>query len=271
LVGNGYILVSIVKAMQSISQYWTSLVLRFAIAGVKISEAIGSIQNTSAAKARTSEIFAECVNKIGTALDECIYDPDKIEQANDLLNSLSGGAPLKGTVLEQIVTGVTSNLTAVISLPALNGMQIISNILQWCVMNIYESAVVIAVMFCPIFLGLSLMPGGNTSLAKWFADYTKLLLFPIAYVAIIGFVAIVIDGTEQLGLPLGASFIDIAYAVFISIFAPILAWRSITSMATGVYETTFSAAKTSAQAGVNLASAGADLPAKISQIESLGG
>ena len=271
LVGDGYITVNLLKLMQAISQFFTSLVLRYTLADIRISEAIGSIQNTSAAKARTSEIFAECVDKIGTAFDQCINDPVKLERATELLNSLSDNAPLQGNILEQFVNGVISNLTAVVTLPVLSGMQMISNIIQWCFMNIYESAALGAALFFPIYLGLTLMPRGNVSLGSWFADYTKLLLFPIAYTAIIGFVAVVIAGTEQQGLPVGATFVDIAYSLFISIFAPILAWVGINKGATGLYESTVSAAKTSAETGVTAISAGANLSAKIAQIKALGG
>ena len=271
LVNNGYITASILRLMQAISQYFVSLMLNFTLAGVRIDEAIGSIQNTSAAKERTSEIFAECVDKIGTALDQCINDPVKLEQAEELINALNDNArPLIGTVLEDFVNGIVSNLTAVITMPVLNAMQIISNIIQWCFMNLYESAALGAALFFPIFLGLVMLPGGNDTLAGWFGNYIKLLLFPIAYVLQIGFVALVISGTEQAGLPIGATFVDTAYAVFISVFAPIFAWVGIQKGASGIYEATTSSAKTTAEGAITVVSAGSDLALKMAQIKKLG-
>ena len=271
LMGNGSFSINIFKLMQRISQYFTTLVLQFTIADVKISEAIGRIQNTSVAKARTTEIFAECLDKIGIAVDECINDPVKLDSAADLLNSFSGNEPLQGTILEQLANGVTSNLTAIISLPVLSGIQKVSNIVQWCFMNIYESTIIITVLLFPIFLGLSMAPHGVTTLGKWFGDLIKLLLFPVVYALMVGLVGVLIAGTEFTRLPLGATFLDTGYALFIGLFAPAFAWWGINKGAAGIYEATTSAAKNTVETGVTVASAGANLPAQVQQIKALGG
>ena len=268
---NGYFLVQLTKLMYSISNYWVSIVLNFTFAGVRISEAIAKIQNTAVANARTREIFAECVGKTGTTLDECIYDPVKLDRATELLQSLGNNAPLQGNLLEQIVNGVTSNLTAVITLPVLNGLQMISNVVQWCCMNLHNLALILAILFGAIHLGLSWLPNGGYSISKWVANFISLLLFPIAYVIAIGFMANVLALTEQLGQPLGSTFLDVAYLVFVAFFAPWLCWSGIKGMSTEIFESTVNSAKTTMEAGVKAASGGSDLIAKSEAFKALHG
>ncbi len=271
ILGNGTVLANLLRILHGIGQYFVSVVLNFTLAGVKISEAIGSIQNTTVANARAREIFAECVNQTGTAADECIYDPVKIDQARDLLQSLSGNAPLQKTILEQLVNGVTANLTAIVSLPFLNAIEMTCNILQWCFMNGFQISAILTALYGGIFISLAFLPGSGISIAQWFVNYIQLLLFPSAYALIVGLVANVLNLIEQQGQPLGGVFLDVAFLVFISIFGAILAWANIKQMGTGVFEAVLSSAKNTAEAGTTVVSGGADILTKTKGIKALQG
>ena len=85
---------------------------------------------------------------------------------------------------------------------------------------------------------------------------------PLGYVIIVGFTANVLVLTETAGQPLGSSFIDIAFLLFISSFAPIIAVAISKGIGDGVYEGISRGLKMSADAGMATISSGSSLAAK---------
>lgn len=264
LGGNGYYLAGIVLYIRSLGLYWLTRILEMTFAGVSISHALGKMQNTSVANARAREIFSECIDKAGIALAECVQDPIKQQQVQQMGQVLNGGttAPLKGNALEQIGNQFTSALVSTINIPFINAMQFFLTILQWCFVNFVEASLILTALFCPIALGLSILPATGPTIIKWFSGYVSLLLMNLGYVILVGFVATVLVLTEQGGQPLGSSFMDTAFLLFIAVFAPALAVKVSQGIGDGIFEGISRAAKSTVDAGVSMASAGAPVIAK---------
>ena len=227
LSGNGFFLVGIVRYIRAVAYTLLVQVLNFTFAGISISDALQKIQNTSVANARAREIFADCIDKTGLALSDCINDPVKVQQANDLLQALSGAngntAPLNGNLLTQTGNFLIGNLTGAVALPFLNLIYIFFAGLQWAFVNGVEVALLLTALFAPIALGFSMLPSTGPTIFAWFSGYVALFLTQLGYVMIIGFAANIIALTEQAGQPVGATITDVAFVLFLSVVAPIMA------------------------------------------------
>ncbi len=263
LAGDGYFLAGLIRFMRSISLYWLTRILNMTFAGVSINEAIQKIQNTSVANGRAREIFSECVDQVGPALQDCIQDPIKIDAAEQLLQQLSGSAaPLNGNILEQIKDQVVSNFVGAINLPFINALQFMLNILQWGFVNLLEVSLLLTALFAPVALGLSMFPSSGRTIFKWLAGFISLLLTSLGYVLIVGFTANVLALTEQAGQPLGSTYIDTAFLLFISVFAPAIAIAISKGIGDGVFESISRGANAGFDAGLAAISSGSSLAAK---------
>ena len=227
LLGNGFFLVGIVRYIRAVAYTLLVQVLNFTFAGISISDALQKIQNTSVANARAREIFADCIDKTGLALSDCINDPVKVQQANDLLQALSGTdgntAPLNGNLLTQTGNFLVGNLTGAVVLPFLNLIYIFFASLQWAFINGIEVALLLTALFAPIALGFSMLPSTGPTIFAWFSGYVALFLMQLGYVIIVGFTANILALTEQAGQPVGSTITDVAFLLFLSVIAPIMA------------------------------------------------
>jgi len=263
LAGNGYYLATVVVTMRSISLFWLTRILNITFAGISINDAIQKIQNTTVANSRAREIFSGCIDQVGPALQDCLQDPVKINSAQDLLQQLSGStAPLNGNILERIGNGLVSALAGINSLPSLGIIIFVLNITQWAFVNMVEAALLMTALFAPVAMGLSMLPITAPTIFKWLSGYLSLLLAPLGYVLIVGFTANVLALTEQAGQPLGSSFVDVAFLLFMSIIAPIVALAVSKGIGDGVFEGITSGAKKAVEAGVGIASGGSSVAAK---------
>ncbi|MBW4532339.1 MAG: hypothetical protein KME09_00195 [Pleurocapsa minor HA4230-MV1] len=250
LSGNGFILANLIKVLRAFSQYWLSRILEMTFAGISISDAIQKVQNTLVANSRAREIFSECINKSGSELQACLQDPIKIEQAQQLSQSLSGStSPLQDNILEQIARGVVTQLDSTINIPFVNLFQYILSTLQWCFVNAIEASLLLTALYAPVALGLSTLPIQGPNIIKWLSGYISLLLMSLGYVIVVGFTANVLALTEQAGQPLGSASVDTAFLVFISLIAPILAIAISKGIGDGLFEGISRATKAGINAG----------------------
>ena len=225
--GHGFFLAGCVRYIRAVAYNLLLQVLDFTFAGISISEALQKIQNTSVANARAREIFADCIDQTGLALEECLRDPVKVQQATDLLQTLSGtdgnSAPLNGNLLTQTGNFLVGNLTGAVVLPFLNLIYLLLASLQWAFINGIEVALLLSALFAPIALGFSMLPSTGSTIFAWFSGYIALFLAQLGYVIIVGFTANILALTEQAGQPIGSTITDVAFLIFLSIVAPILA------------------------------------------------
>ncbi len=264
LGGNGYILSQLVLYFRGVSLFWLTQILNMTFAGISVSDAIGKIQNTAVANTRAREIFTECIDKTGVALDECVRDPVKLEQAQELLQQLSGStAPLNGNILERLTDGIVTSLVGTINLPFLTATQFLLNALQWCFVNVVEASLLLTALYAPIALGLSVIPSnGGKTIFKWFSGYFSLLLMPLGYVILVGFMANILSVMDNQDVPIGSSYLDTAFLFFMSIFAPIVAVAVSKGIGDGVFEGISRSLKLGADAGMAATSAGSSVAAK---------
>jgi hypothetical protein len=239
ITGNGTLLANLVLGLREIFQYFMVLALQIQIAGISVNEALQKIQNTGIVNNRARIIFSECLDKTGTQLTECVSDPVKIAQAEQILNGI--GSVFQGNALEAILSaispgniaaGATSFLAGaiatVVATPIIAIIQIILLVFQHAFINIVEAALLLTAISAPIFLGLSLFTKDAPLFVLWGTNFISLFFIQLGYIVLIGFNASVVSLMELAGQPVGSTILDLAFLFFMAIFAPglavVIAW-----------------------------------------------
>ena len=234
LSGNGQLLAILVLGLRDLFLSLLVTALRIQIAGISVNEAIQKIQNTAIANNRARIIFVDCLDKTGTQLTECVSDPVKIAQAQEMLGSL--GNIFDGNALEAILNAVSpasisagatafvaSAIATVIATPIIAIIQVVVLVIQWAFINLVEAALLLTAISAPIFLAFSLFTKSAPLFVLWLTNYLSLFFVQLGYVAIVGFIASVISLAEQAGQAIGSIITDLAFLFFVAIFAPGLA------------------------------------------------
>ena len=244
-------------------------VLEITLADISISEALQRLQVTNVANARAREIFADCINKTGLELKECLSDPVKIAQAEQILQSLSEREnPLNGNLLQSIVdaSGSIADLagqavTTIVTSAFVAPVQTILIALQWTFVNGVEIALFLTAMFAPIALGLSMIPSAGPSIIAWVTGFIGLFLTQLGYVIVVGVAASIISLTEEQGQAIGTIIPDIAFLLFLSIAAPIIAGLIAKAGGTALFNGISRSATTAVRLIAGAASGGTGLAA----------
>ena len=236
LTGNGFLLSGSIRLIRDIAYFWLKKVLLITLGGIQFGNSLQKIQNTNIANARARQIYADCLDKTGSILQECLSDSEKLQQVNDALFSLSQNAdstPLPGNMLEmsQSMGTIQSHnsfnfANALTSLFADQFMGLIQGLLialQWAFVNGLEAALFLTALFGAIALGLSVIPSAGPSFVKWISGFLSLFFMQLGYVLIVGVVATILNLTSQNGQSIGMVISDLAFLVFLAIIAPIMA------------------------------------------------
>ncbi len=228
ITNNGQFLAGLVLTIRDIFLYFLVRTLQIQVAGIAVNDAIARIQNTAIANNRARIIFADCLDKTGTALTDCVNDPVKIDSARSLLGSFNGifsGNALSAIldVLSTPTSFVASALQTVIASPIIAIIQIILLTLQWAFINIVEAALLLTAISAPIFLAFSLFSESAPLFILWLTNYLGLFFIQLGYVALVGFNAAIISAAELAGQPIGSIVTDLALLAFQAVFAPGLA------------------------------------------------
>ena len=236
LTGNGFLLSGSIRLIRDIAYFWLKKVLLITLGGIQFGNSLQKIQNTNIANARARQIYADCLDKTGSILQECLSDSEKLQQVNDALFSLSQNAdstPLPGNMLEmsQSMGTIQSHnsfnfANALTSLFADQFMGLIQGLLialQWAFVNGLEAALFLTALFGAIALGLSVIPSAGPSFVKWISGFLSLFFMQLGYVLIVGVVATILNLTSQNGQSIGTVISDLAFLVFLAIIAPIMA------------------------------------------------
>jgi len=251
LAGNAKFLVDIVRAIRAIALFWLRNILELSLADISISEALQKLQNTNVANGRAREIFSECLELTGTQLQDCIQDPVKVQQAQQIFNTLNSGnaAPIEGNILQRVVGGIVEGAVNLAFDETIGLIQIFLGLLQWAFLNGIEAALILTALFAPIALGFSMMPSAGPTIFKWFSGYIALFLAQLGYVIIIGFTALVLALSENSSQSFGTLISDFGFLLFLALVAPIMAMAVSKGMGEGI----FSALSRSTQAGLSAA------------------
>ena len=230
--GNGQLLSLLILGLRAIFQSFMVLILQIQVAGISINNVLQDIQNTAITNNRAREIFSDCLTQTGLQLEECVNDPAKLEQAQDLVSRSDG--LLNGNVLEGILELVghaatfvpdqyfnaISNIFGTIWLSVL---QLILLVLQYCFIQAMEAVTLLTAISGPIFLGFSLFTVEAPIIILWIASLMGLYFGQLGYIALISLYALVVSQLNNAGVPIGTMISDLVFLTFISVFAPIIA------------------------------------------------
>lgn len=237
LAGDGVLLAGLVRILRLIFQFFIEQALRFQIAGISISEAIRTLDNTAIANDQARAIFAECNKMGGTELMNCIQDPAKLDQTRTLLDLPPPPGILGGSVPEGIVNAAGNAIGLIANPPTafvanavssvLTGgwlaiVQIILHAVQFVFINIVEAAALLTALSAPIFVSFSLFTIQAPLFALWLVNFIGLYFLQLAYISLVGFYALIACQLDQAGIPVGTTMLDLAFLFFIAIFSPSL-------------------------------------------------
>ena len=235
--GNGSLLSLLVLGLRAIFQGFGVIILQIQLNGVSINQAIGRIQSTGIANNRARVIFADCLSKTGIEFTNCLQDPEKIRQAEQLLNSQSYNL-LSGNVLETIINIVTavpdtivnagtsfvgSTIATIFGTPAFALISLILLGFQYVFINIIEATAILSAISAPVFLSFSLFTSNAPLFFLWLTTFSGLYFTQLGYIALVGVYALLVSQLEQAGVPLGSIITDFVFLLFLAIFAPIVA------------------------------------------------
>lgn len=236
ITGNGRLLSALVLGLREVFLYFNVMALQIQIAGISVNEAIQRIQSTGIANNRARTIFADCLSQTGLQLTECVNDPAKVQQAQELLNSsgtIFGGNALEailGAVVsggQSVVDGATafvgSAIATVLASPIILFIQIILIVIQHVFINLLEAVALLTGISAPIFLAFSLFTANAPIFMLWLTSFIGLYFAQLGYVFLVGLYASVISQMDQAGVPVGTIVLDIAFLFYISIFSPLVA------------------------------------------------
>ncbi len=236
IAGNGGFLANLILGIRGIFQYFIVLTLQTQIAGLSVNDTIQRIQSTGIANNRVRVIFSDCLSQTGLQLTECVNDPVKIAQAQELLNG--SGNLLGGNALEVILNAITSGgqtviagatafigsaISTVVATPFIAIIQIILLVIQHVFINLVEATALLTGISAPIFLSISLLSANAPILVLWITSFIGLYFVQLSYLFLIGLYAVVISQLDQAGVAVGTIVLDIAFLFYISIFSPVVA------------------------------------------------
>lgn len=184
---------------------------------------------------RVRVIFADCLSQTGLQLNECVNDPVKVQQAQELLNG--SGNLFNGNAVEAILNAIAgagtaivdgatafiaSAVSTVLATPIIIFIQIILLIVQHAFINIVEATALLTGISAPIFLGFSLFTSNAPLFTLWLTNFIGLYFIQLSYVFLISFYAIIISQLDQAGVAVGTIILDIAFLFYTAIFAPVV-------------------------------------------------
>jgi hypothetical protein len=265
LSGSGSLLANTVLLMRQIATTQVRQVLEVQVGGLTFNQAISNVALTQSARTQIDAIYLECRDKTGDALITCWNDPAKRQTAerivsetertnNGTLNTLRQYAQ---TLFSLTGTGVAGTIGTNIAALTGNGegvdifeplaaplQKLIESFLwalTWAFLNALEAALLVTGLFAPIAMALSILPLGSKPIWAWGIGFMSLFGIQLGWNMLVGLVAsiLVIANAQAIA--------DLAFPVFIAIFAPIL----VTSVAAGGGLSLFSALNNSGGAIFN--------------------
>ena len=285
LAGNG---AALAKTIYLSRDFHNGIVLEIyeaQIDGVSFNAALEAIQETNMANGRARQILAECTDKTGVALEECLADPAKLEEIEDslseesgllagnlleilqlVLNPLAVAVTTAGTVATEAVLdqkGAVQVMTEMASTPFIAIVDSILYALQWAFVNGVEVARLLTALYAPIAFGLSVLPLAGRYFFAWLSGYLALSGLQIGYTIVTGLIAIVISMTSTNAPSMSHLMTDLGFSLFISIISPILAGLIATGGGIALYSGISRAGKEGLKMATNTISSGIAMGIKL--------
>jgi hypothetical protein len=265
LSGSGNLLANTVLLMRQVATTQVRQVLEVQVGGLTFNQAISNVALTQSARTQIDAIYLECRDKTGDALITCWNDPAKrqaverivsaaertnsgplstLQQYAQTLFSLSGAgiATTAGTNIAALLgNGEGIDIFEPLAAPLQKLIESFLWALTWAFLNALEAALLVTGLFAPIAMALSVLPLGSKPIWAWGIGFMSLFGVQLGWNMLVGLVAsiLVIANAQAIA--------DLAFPVFIAIFAPIL----VTSVAAGGGLSLFSALNNSGGAIFN--------------------
>jgi hypothetical protein len=259
LSGGGNLLANTVLLMRQVATAQVRQVLEVQVGGLTFNQAISNVALTQSARAQVDATYLECRDKTGDALIACWNDPAKrqtverivseaertnngplstLQQYTQTLFSLSGSgiATTTGTNMAALLgNGEGIDVFEPLAAPLQKLIESFLWALTWAFLNALEATLLVTGLFAPIAMALSILPLGSKPIWAWGIGFMSLFGIQLGWNMLVGLVAsiLVIANAQAIA--------DLAFPVFIAIFAPIL----VTSVAAGGGLSLFSALNSS--------------------------
>jgi len=225
LGGNGGVLADVVSLTRNYAYDQINSVLEIQLMDVGFQEAINKVAASNAARQQIENLYYECTQKTGFELQDCYREKYPIAQ------QIVADAEEQAGVLNAL-REFTSNLSILSAGESVDLVldpgqflrdrivPIIRTILwatQWSFVNLLEAAVFLTAVMSPIAFGASLIPIQGRPVIGWATGYISLFGVQLSYNILVGLIATIIveSGGELVS--------DLAFSLFIALFAPSLA------------------------------------------------
>lgn len=220
LGGNGNLLSRTVLLTRSIGNQEVRAILNAQIGDLSFQSAINQVMHASIAKQRIENLHDECKRRGPEEMLQCWQSKEaQIQSIIDDTRTKSGDIVGNFQKIADSITTFVSSLSvgSVFRATAIPIVRLILSSLQWCFVNILEASLVLTGLFAPIAMGLSLLPFQGRPIWAWATGFLSLFGIQMAYNIIVGLMATIL---VKSGAELAS---DIAFMLFVSIFAPALA------------------------------------------------
>lgn len=226
LAGNGGLLADTVLLIRGIAVTQVNNILDLQIYDLSLAEAIEQGVVSIAAKQQMQTVLSECQDLIGEEMQQCITQ--KAPRLQEIATQAQENGGLTGSFdrffnqelidtslnpIENITNFLPGALFNIVS-SAITGFLWA---LQWSFINILEAATLLTALWSPVALSASLLPLRVKPIVSWLIGFISLFAMQLSYNILIGLMAAIL---VQAG---GFWLSDLAFAVFISVFAPGLA------------------------------------------------
>lgn len=245
LSGNGFFLAQTIKLIKDIAYFQVNSIMGATALGISFSEALRVSQNNSLANQRVMQVFGDCLSETQQILEACYSDPDKLNEAQELLTELSNqGGVFSGNLLESIMNLMSSDITEIArdflgQLTQTPIMWIITTLLwalQWAFVNGLEATLILTALLAPVALGLSMIPIAGRAILSWGIGFISLFGIQLGYTIVVGITAIVLNQTSAEGANAGTVASDLAFLVFLALIAPVVASALATLSGISLYQ-----------------------------------
>lgn len=244
LSNNGKLLAETVKFIRAVGQAQVVKILDIQVGEMTFYRALSDVTLTSAAKEEIEKLYSECQGKVGEALIECwdtkkepaltiLQEAEKqnggpLQSLQNFVQSLASAAQNPGQVVNGYLSGdVSAQIFRSVALPII---RLILWGLQWAYVNILEAALLLTALFAPIVMGLSLLPLSGRPIWAWLVGFFSLFGIQLGYNIVVGLAAVIIVKSQA------ELITDIAFLLFLAVFAPTLATLVVKGGGTALYK-----------------------------------
>ena len=199
-----------VRLVRGIGYGQISSMVQQQVAGQTFQVALQAMQQNAAGSNALLQIYSSCNGLPPAQRQDCLNDPAKAQQAQQAMAQLGiTSPPFLGNILADPLGAITGILMVI-----LYGV-------QWAFVNCVEAALVMTGLLFPIAFALSILPINPKPLYAWFVAIFALFSIELSYNIVTGLVATVSLNAATAGGPMQSGQ-DVAFAIFLSVFSPVL-------------------------------------------------